>query len=160
MCYEDTEIIRQVFKAFVDGSVEKNEAVQVICSSRNAYDAFMQIANLSPLARDHVQCLPMSEFSSKSGGVNHEKALSVIKSALEATSKMGFNGLRIFSLSNQYFDHISTDEVVRFEQQLGHEFTLPIAMICAYDTAKNLSDEVLLDLLRAHGSHIFQGLAG
>ena len=159
MCYEDTETACQVLSAFVEGAVEKNEAVHILCSSRNAYDAFMQTANVSPHARDHIQYLAMSEFSSKLAGLNREKALSLIKSALEATSKLGFSGLRIFTLSNQYFDHTSPHEVLRFEQQLGHEFPLPIAMICAYDTS-NLSDEILLELLRAHDSHIFQGIAG
>lgn len=111
-----------------------------------------------PAAKDHVHHMDMGAFSSKRG-FNSELAISLTKSELDATRKLGFKGLRVFSLANDYLDYAPLNDVLQFEKQIGLKFPLSISGICAYDIG-SLGDEALAELLKAHGSHIFQGIAG
>ena len=156
-CYESLDNACEVFRAYVKGATESDEAVRILCSSKSSYDAFMQSVKL-PTAKDQVHHMDMSAFSSKRG-FNSELAISLTKSELDATRKLGFKGLRVFSLANDYLNYASLNDVLQFEKQLGLRFPLPISGICAYDIG-SLVDEALADLLKAHGSHIFQGIAG
>jgi hypothetical protein len=157
-CYENLDHAYEVFRAYVRGATERAEAVRILCSSKRSYDVFLQSAKLSP-TKDHVNYVEMSAFSSKTG-FNSEKALSLAKSELDATRKLGFKGLRLFSLGNEYLNYASLSDVLQFEKQLGLKFPSSMSGICAYDIRGSLGDEALSELLKAHGNHIFQGVAG
>jgi len=162
-CYEDVEEAREVFASYVNGGREKNETVYILASSRESFDDFLQSMRLiAPHAEQRINCLEMNKFSSKTKGIDYESALAHMKLPLDEVRELGFGGYRIFILGNDYLDYITADRVLQFEKQLGHNFTFPMAAICAYNLAEveGRWDEVLLELLKAHGAHIFRGLAG
>ena len=162
-CYENVEEAREVLTSYLNGGQESNEAVHVLSSSRESFDDFLQSIKLySPFAEQRIDCIEMNKFSSKTKGIDYETALALMKSKLDAAKRLGFSGLRIFILANDYLDYITADGVLQFEKQLGQNLPFPMAAICAYDLAEagGRWDQVLLDLLKAHGGHIFKGLAG
>jgi hypothetical protein len=162
-CYENVETVRQVLTSYLKGGKESNEAVHILSSSHESFDDFLQSVKLyAPFAEQRIDCIEMNKFSSKTRGIDYETALDLAKSRLNATRRLGFNGLRIFVLANDYLDYATAEDVLKFEKQLGQNFSLPIAAICGYDLAKagGRWDQVLLDLLKAHGAHVFKGLAG
>ena len=162
-CYENVETVREVLESYLEGSRESKSAVCILSSSRESFDDFLQSLKLRPQFAEHrLDLIEMSKFSSKSKGIDHEIALDLAKSRLDATKRLGFNGLRIFTLANDYLDYATAESVLKFERQLGQNFPIPIAAICGYDLAEAAGrwDPVLLELLKAHGSHIFKGLAG
>jgi hypothetical protein len=149
--------------SYLNGAQERNEAVHILSSSRESFDDFLQSIKLyAPFAEQHIDFIEMNKFSSTTEGINYEAALSLAKSQLDAARRLGFNGFRIFILANDYLDYTTPEGVLHFEKQLGQEFPFPMAGICAYDLAAAGArwDQVLLDLLKAHGAHIFKGLAG
>ena len=140
-----------------------NEAVRILSSSRESFENFLRSLKLrSTFAGEQIDCIEMCEFSSKIKGINYETALSLTKGQLETNKSLGFNGLRIFTLANDYLDYATPEGVLDFERQLGQNFLFPMTGICAYDLAEAgvKWDKVLLDLLKAHGSYVFKGLAG
>ncbi|MGD0421957.1 MAG: MEDS domain-containing protein [Candidatus Bathyarchaeia archaeon] len=162
-CYENVETVRQVLVSYLKGSQERNEAVYILSSSRESFDDFLHSSKLyAPFAEQQIDCIEMSKFSSRTKGIDYETAMNLIKSRLDATKRLGFNGLRIFVLANDYLDYATAEGVLEFEKQLGQNFPIPITAICAYDLAEagGRWDQVLLDLLKAHGAHVFKGLAG
>ena len=156
-CYESLDQAYEVFRAYVSGATERNEAVRILSSSKRSYDLFLQATG--PPTKDLVNWIEMNAFASKTG-FNSEKALSLAKSELDAALKLGFKGLRLFSLANDYLNYTSLMDVLEFEKQLGLRFPTSMSAICAYDIRGNLGEEALETLLKAHGSHIFQGVAG
>ena len=134
----------------------------ILASSRESFEDFLQLVRLSsPHAEQQIDFLEMNKLSSKSKGLDYEATLALMKSRLEV-KRLGFGGYRIFILANDYLDYTTAEGVLQFEKQLGHNFAFPMAAICAYDLAEagGRWDQVLLDLLKAHGAHIFKGLAG
>jgi sugar phosphate isomerase/epimerase len=144
------------------GAQESNEVMQILSSSQGSCDNFLQAVKLYASAEQRIDCIEMSKFASKTKGINHETALALAKARLEAIRRLGFNGIRIFTLANDYLDYTTAEAVLQFEKQLGQNFPLPITGICAYDLtcAQGKWDRVLLDLLKAHGAHVFKGIAG
>jgi hypothetical protein len=116
----------------------------------------------APFEEQQIDCIEMNKFSSKTKGIDYETALGLAKSLLDATQRVGFNGLRIFVLANDYLNYATAQGVLKFEKQLGQKFPIPMAAICGYDLAEAEGrwDQVLLDLLKAHGAYVFKGLAG
>lgn len=162
-CYENVETVRQVLISYLKGSQESNEAVHILSSSRESFDDFLQSVKLyAPFAEQQIDCIEMNKFSSKTKGIDLETALSLAKARLDAIKRLGFNGLRIFVLANDYLDYSNAEGVLKFEKQLGQNFPISMAAICGYDLteAGGRWDQVLLDLLKAHGAHVFKGLAG
>jgi hypothetical protein len=162
-CYENSEVARQVFVSYVNGAQEMNEPVHILSSSRESYENFLQSLKLyASFAKQQIDCIEIHKFSSKSKGINHETALAIAKAQLDRNKSLGFNGLRIFVLANDYLDYTTPEGVLDFERQLGQSFPFHMTGICAYDLTEGGGrwNEVLLDLLKAHGSHIFRGLAG
>jgi len=162
-CYENVETVRQVLISYLKGSQESNEAVQILSSSRESFDDFLQSLKLyAPFAEQQIDCIEMNKFFSKTKGIDYETTVGLAKSRLDATKRLGFNGLRVFVLANDYLDYATAEGVLKFEKQLGQNFPIPMAVICGYDLteAGGRWDQVLLDLLKAHGSHVFKGLAG
>ena len=154
---------REVLISYLNGGKESSEAVCIISSSRGSFDDFLQSIRLyEPFAEQRIDCIEMNKFSSKTKGIDYEMALTLMKSRLDATKRMGLSGLRIFILTNNYLDYTTAEDVLQFEKQLGQNLPFPISTICAYDLAEagGRWDQVLLDLLKAHGAHIFKGLAG
>lgn len=162
-CYENVETVRQVLISYLKGSQERNEAVHILSSSRESFDDFLQALKLyAPFSEQQIDSIEMNKFSSKTKGIDYETAMSLAKSRLDATKRLGFNGLRVFVLANDYLDYAPAEGVLKFEKQLGHNFSIPMAAICGYDLteAGGRWDQVLLDLLKAHGAQVFKGLAG
>ena len=162
-CYENVEVAREVLISYLNGGKENNEAVYILSSSRESFDDFLQSIKLyEPFAEQRIDCIEMNKFSSKTKGIDYEMALTLMKSRLDATKRLGLSGLRIFILANNYLDYTTAEGVLQFEKQLGQNLPFPISAICAYDLteAGGRWDQVLLDLLKAHGAHIFKGLAG
>jgi len=162
-CYENVEAAREVLTSYLNGGQESNETVHILSSSRESFDDFLQSIKLyAPFAEQRIDCIEMNKFSSKTKGIDYETALVLMKSRLDAAKRLGFSGLRIFILANDYLDYTTADGVLQFEKQLGQNLPFPMAAICAYDLAEvgGRWDQVLLDLLKAHGAHIFKGLAG
>jgi len=162
-CYESVETVSQVLVSYVKGGQESNQVVYIVSSSRESFDNFLQSLKLySPFAEQQIDCIEMNKFSSKTKGIDYEKAMGLAKSRLDTIKRLGFNGLRVFVLANDYLDYATAEGVLKFEKQLGQNFPIPMAVICGYDLteAGGRWDQVLLDLLKAHGSHVFKGLAG
>ncbi len=162
-CYENVETVRQVLVSYLKGGQESNEAVYILSSSRESFDDFLLSLKLyAPFAEQQIDCIEMSKFSSKTKGIDYETAMNLAKSRIDATKRLGFNGLRIFVLANDYLNYATAEDVLKFEKQLGQNFPIPVAAICGYDLAEagGRWDQVLLDLLKAHGAHVFKGLAG
>ena len=162
-CYENVETVRQVLVSYLKGGQESNEAVYILSSSSETFDDFLQSLKLyAPFAEQQIDCIEMSKFSSKTKGIDYETAMNLAKSRIDATKRLGFNGLRIFILANDYLNYATAEDVLKFEKQLGQNFPIPVAAICGYDLAEagGRWDQVLLDLLKAHGAHVFKGLAG
>ena len=162
-CYENIEEAREVFISYVGGGRDRNEAVYILASSRESFEDFLQSVRLSsPHAEQRIDFLEMSKLSSKSKGLDYEATLALMKPLFDEVKQLGFGGYRIFILANDYLDYTTAERVLQFEKQLGHDFAFPMAAICAYDLAEvgGKWDQVLLELLKAHGAHIFRGLAG
>jgi len=162
-CYENFETVRQVLLSYLKGSQESNQAVYILSSSRESFDDFLQSLKLyAPFGEQQIDCIEMNRFSSKMKGIDYEIALGLAKARLDATKRSGFNGLRIFVLANDYFDYATAEGVLKFEKQLGQNLPIPMTAICAYNLteARGRWDQVLLDLLKAHGTHVFKGIAG
>ena len=164
LCYESAETVRQVFISYLNGGREKNETVDVLSSSRETFNHFLQcIKYSSPLKEQNpINCIEMAEFSSKTNGIDYGRSLTLMKSRLNIVKKLGFTGLRIFTIANDYLDYATPQEVLQLEQHWGQKFPYSITIMCSYDLtrAEGKFDVVLLDLLKAHGTHIFTGLAG
>ena len=162
-CYENSEVARQVLMSYVNGAQEMNEEVHILSSSRESFENFIQSLKLYvSFAKQQISCIEIDHFSSKTKGINHETALALAKAQLDRNKSLGFNGLRIFALANDYLDYATPEGVLDFERQLGQSFPFRMTGICAYDLAEGGArwNKVLLDLLKAHGSRIFKGLAG
>ncbi|HUO41931.1 MAG TPA: MEDS domain-containing protein [Methylomirabilota bacterium] len=162
-CYENVEEAREVFISYVSGGRDRNEAVYILASSRESFEDFLQSVRLSsPHAEQRIDFLEMNKLSSKSKGLDYEATLALMKPRLDEVKRLGFGGYRIFILANDYLDYTTAEGVLQFEKQLGQNFAFPMAAICAYDLAEvgGRWDQVLLELLKAHGAHIFRGLAG
>ena len=161
LCYENTETARQVLMSYLNGARERNEAVHILSSSLKSLDVFLQSIGLhTPFEEERTKCIEVDKFCSE--GINYEKAMVLAKPTLDAVRRWGSNGLRIFALANDYLDYVTPEEVLQFESQMGNRFSIPVTGICAYDLvdARAGWDRILLDLLKAHGVHVFQGLAG
>ena len=162
-CYENVETAREVLVSYLNGAKERNEAVYILSSSRESFDDFLRSIKLyAPFAEQRIECIEMNKFSSKTKGIDYETALALVKPRLDVTKRLGFSGLRIFILANDYLEYTTAEGVLQFETQLGQNLPVPMTVICAYDLgeAGGIWDQVLLDLLKVHGAHIFKGLAG
>ena len=161
-CYENVESAREVLVSYVNGGRERNEAISILGSSSESYDHFLQSTGLSAQFAEHpIDFLEMNKFASAKG-IEFETALTLAKSRLEAAKRTGSGGLRVFILANDYLDYTTVEGVLQFEKKLGENFSFPLTVICAYDLTEVGArwDQVLLELLKAHGAHIFRGLAG
>jgi len=161
-CYEDVESAREVLVSYINGGRERNEAICVLGSSRESYDHFLQSTGLSAQFAEHpIDFLEMNKFASAKG-IEFETALTLAKSRLEDAKRTGSSGLRVFILANDYLDYTTAEGVLQFEKRLGQNFAFPLTAVCAYDLTEvgGRWDQILLELLKVHGAHIFKGLAG
>ena len=161
-CYENVESAREVLVSYINGGRERNEAISILGSSRESYDHFLQSTGLSAQFAEHpIDCLEMNKFASAKG-IEFETALTLAKSRLEDAKRTGSSGLRVFILANDYLDYTTPEGVLQFEKKLGENFSFPMTAICAYDLTEvgGRWDQILLELLKVHGAHIFKGLAG
>jgi hypothetical protein len=163
LCYENVETVRQVLVSYLKGSEESNEAVRILSSSRESFGDFLQSVKLhAPFLEEQIDCIEMNKFSSKTGGIDYETALSLLKSRFDETKRLGFNGLRVLILANDYLEYTTPEGVLKFEKQLGQNFPFAMTVICGYDLAEAGGgwNQVLLDLLKVHRAHVFKGVAG
>jgi len=152
-CYEAPGTLTRGLRAYVEGSIEKNEAVKILSSSRSTYEDLLKHLPEATLVRNRVGFIPIMEL-------NCEKYRTFAESTVDEIKRLGYTGVRIFCLATEYFAYSSPQEVIKLEKQLGHNFSFPMSAICAYDTTAGMKDEILAELLQAHGGHIFERIAG
>lgn len=89
-----------------------------------------------------------------------EATISLWKKLHRDALAKGFKGLRVAGEAAWFFSHNMVRELLDYERSLHHEFEVPMAAVCAYNTDVATSvrgGELYLDLIKAHKHVIFAG---
>ena len=109
-------------------------------------------------------CLLISEFVVDHGRLSGAKAIQSAVRLTEEDREFGFKGTRTFTpgAEQYYFECGSASELLRYEEELGRTFNLPLSAFCTYSGRRlvdlDLSD-LLISLFKPHGQIIGKGLA-
>lgn len=166
-CYDSEQEAAQVFKSYLQGGFERDEAVHLLAPNHEAYTGFLQGTgvDIESLERDkRLGCLLISDCCVDKGRLSSAKVFQSAANLTQGDHELGFKGTRTFTPSTEqyYLGYASPSDLLRYEYELGPSFNLPLSGFCTYN-ASRLVDLGLLDLLislfKPHGQIIAKGLA-
>jgi hypothetical protein len=78
---------------------------------------------------------------------------------LKEKRKAGFAGLRVVGEMDTFFDYGKVEEMLKYEEMIGKQFTMDFSALCLYNTDR-LDCEKLSRICHAHGHIISKGVIG
>jgi hypothetical protein len=165
--YYDTEQeAAQVFKSYLQGGLERHEAVHLIAPNHEVYTDFLRNADvgIEPLEKDRrLGFTLISDFLVDKGRLSSAKALQSAVRLTQEDRELGFKGTRTFTPSTEryYLEYCSPSDLLRYERELGPSFSLPLSGFCSY-SSRRLAElglhDLLISLFQPHGQIIAKGL--
>lgn len=164
--YDSDQEVAQVFKSYLQGALERDEAVHLIAPNHEIYTVFLRSADVSiePLEKDRrLGVTLISDFLVDKGRLSSSKALQSAVRLTQEDQQLGFKGTRTFTPSTEqyYLKYGSPSDLLRYEQGLGPTFNLPLLGFCSYN-ARRLAElglhDVLISLFQPHGQIIAKDL--
>ena len=160
--YDSKEVAAQIFAAYIDGGIERGEAIYFIGPSREHYRNLLDLAGVRVTSLERggqLKFISIQDFYLEMGHLSYTRVLQTIQLLL---SDDGFKGARLISLTDALLQNVSPQDLAHYERKVGETFPFPISAICSYDAQKTIDQvghDFLIDLLKMHGHNIFQGLA-
>ena len=166
-CYSNKNEVAQIFDSYLQGGLERDEAVHLITPNHETYTNFLQATNVNieSLENDkRLGCVLIADFLLDKDRLSSTKALHSALKLIQEDEEFGFKGTRTFTTSTEphYSNYGSPSDLLQYERELGRSFNLPLSAVCTY-SARGLVDvgldDLLLTLFKPHGQIIFRGLA-
>lgn len=166
-CYDSEQEAVQVFKSYLQGVLERDEAVHFLAPNHEVYTSFLQSTgvDIESLERHgRIGCLLISNFVVDKGHLSSAKALQSAVKLTQEDRELGFKGTRTFTPSTEqyYFEYGSPSDLLRYEHELGPSFNLPFSAFCTYNAGRLVDlglQDLLIRLFQPHGQIIAKGLA-
>jgi hypothetical protein len=166
-CYDTQHEAVQAFNSYLQGGLERDEAVHLISPSHDVYAKFLRTTgvDVESLEKDkRLRCLLMSDCCVDKGRLSSAKAHLSATKLIEQDCEVGFKGTRIITPNSEqyYLRYGSPSDLLQYEQELGQTYNLPLSGFCTYN-ARRLADlglhDLLLNLFPPHGQIIGKALA-
>jgi hypothetical protein len=166
-CYDSEQEVAEVFRSYLQGGLERDEAVHIVAPNHLAYKSFAQRAgvDIEPLEEDRrLGCVLISDVLVDKGRLSSRKVFQAVLSLSQEDREFGFKGTRTITPSTEqyYFEYGSPSDLLRYEHELGSNFDLPLSGFCTYNARRlvDLGLEVfLISLFQPHGHIIAKTLA-
>lgn len=161
--YETEQQASKVFGAYVDGALERDESIFFISSSQENLGRFLGLAgsDVPSLEKNALfKYVPLLDFCFQNGHLSQQKASENMRVLLTGLDELRFTGARFIVRTDQCLKYASTQELVRFERELGLSFGGAVSVMCSYDANKFTGvglGNLLIELIKLHGHGIFKG---
>jgi len=165
--YSSPQEKHEVLFNFLQAGIERGEGAIYVATQETPAQIRRQMQNfglnVKTLERDGVlRVFECKNWYIIDGKVNmsHTKTLSL--RVLNEVMELGLKGLRGCGEAACFFERKKEKEMVKYELQIGRNFDLPVAALCAYDVnhAKSLDEKLFFSLIKAHGLVVTASFAG
>ena len=169
-CYDKQEEAAQVFNSYLQGGLERREAVHLVAPKNETYASFLRDADvdIESLEKDRrLGCTLISDGCVDLGRLSGPKASQTIMKLAQEDHDLGFKGSRIITLKEHYLEYATPSDLLQYEREIKRAYNartqnLPTSGICMY-RARRLVDlglhELLMNLFQPHDQIIGKGLA-
>jgi len=162
--YETVRQASEVFRAYLDGAIDRGEAIFFTGSSHENLRDFLGLAGaeVPSLEKDGIlRHVPLWDFCFEDWQLSRRKAWESVQGLLRGVAESGLKGARVILLADRCLRYAMPKELVQFEREWGISFDSPVSVICSYDVSRMSSlglGSLMIELIRLHGHGIFKGL--
>jgi len=155
--YETQDELLAALRAFVNEGLAKGDLVVFVHSFGSDDEAWQFIKRAAPAVKDEpvesviVVSLYEAAFEGGARRIDYEHVGRVVESLDQRARDAGKQGTRIFvDASRTYFAGARAAEWFAFENWLGVRLQARIGLVCAYQRADIMKEDVLPQVLRTH----------
>jgi hypothetical protein len=161
--YGSEDFRRKVSLPFIRAGLTKGEAVMYLVTENKLDSEVREIQRCGidsdELKKGALTIMSAHEWYIKRGKAHAETLVANWMKLIKEKEKAGFTGLRVAGETEVFFDYEKSQELVRYEELLGRQFTGNICALCLYSEGK-LEKEQFVRVYKSHGHIIQEGIVG
>lgn len=161
--YNTEDFKHEMLFPFLETGLQKNKAVVYLVSEHRLTSEDKAILrygiDLDQFRTGALTIMSAREWYLKKGKAQAKTIIANWLTLLKEKKKAGFVGLHAITEMGVFFDYAKSKEVLRYEAELGRQFTNDLCALCLYDMNK-LDMEQSIQLCSSHGHLISKGVVG
>lgn len=160
-CSEDFR--RRISLPFIRVGLAEGEAVVYLATENKMDSEIREVQkfgiDFDQLKKGALTIMSAHEWYIERGKAHAETLVANLMKLVKEKERAGFAGLRGAGEVEVFFDHEKSQELLRYEELLGRQFTGNICVLCLYSEGQ-LKKEQFVRVYRSHGHIIQEGIVG
>ncbi len=166
LIYDSLAVAAEYFSAYIEEGVNREESTCFVGTSRERYKQLLHHAGIQVASLEdngYLRYFAIQDFCMEGTRPSKKRALRNIEELVKTSKEKECRGMRFILLSGsiQQGDNPS-QYVIEFEQWLNTLSSPSMSTLCCYEARGTLHGprpDLFMELLKAHGHCLFQGIA-
>jgi len=161
--YSSEDFKRQISLPFLKAGLARGEAVLYLVTEKNLDSEVRNIQrsgiDFNKLKKGAFTIMSAYEWYVDKGKAQAKTLVVNWLKLLKEKEKAGFTGLRAAGEMEVFFDYAKSQEMLRYEELLGRQFTVNLCTLCLYN-GDRLEEGQFVRVYKSHGHIIQKGIVG
>jgi hypothetical protein len=166
LVYDNLIVAAEYFSAYIEEGINRQESTCFVGPSRARYEQLLEQAGVEVGQLEdngYLRYFAIQDFCLEGTRPSRKTALRKIDELIKTSREKECRGMRFILLSELAQESDTPfDSIVEFERWLNTLSSYPMSTLCCYEARDILQGprpELFMELLKAHGHCLFQGIA-